>query len=168
MYELKNKEFIKIYELICSRHNNLEVFSDFVKMCAISIYNTFAKNEMLEKEYLQTINRYSKEEQLLFPKMFGELIMIFEESNEIVDILGNLYMNIKSKDSHLGQIFTPEHVSEFMAEISLGDEQIIKKEIEDNGFITIMDPACGSGRTNSILCKSITKAQYKLSAKSSC
>ena len=55
-------------------------------MCAISIYNAFSKNEEMEQEYLRTIKSYSKEEQNLFPKMFGELIMMYEETDEITDI----------------------------------------------------------------------------------
>lgn len=60
MYELKNMEFKKTYDELCSFHDRLTIFSDFVKMCAISIYNSFAKNEELENEYLRTINSYNK------------------------------------------------------------------------------------------------------------
>ena len=56
MYGIKNKEFINAYDAICSRHDRLNVFSDFVKMCAISIYNALAQNQEMEKEYLRTIN----------------------------------------------------------------------------------------------------------------
>ena len=94
MYELKNTEFKKAYDELCSFHDRLSIFSDFVKMCAISIYNSFAKNEELENEYLRTINSYNKKEQSLFIKMFGELIMMYEDSKKIVDILGPIYMNI--------------------------------------------------------------------------
>lgn len=145
MYEIKNKEFIKAYDSICYRHDRLKVFSDFVKMCAISIYNTFAKSETMEQEYLRTIKSYSKEEQNLFPKMFGELVMMYEETGEITDILGPIYMNTKSKDKHLGQVFTPAHISDLMAEISLENADTLKHNIEKNGFITMCEPTCGAG-----------------------
>lgn len=145
MYEIKNKEFIKAYDELSCCHERLSVFSDFVKMCAISIYNTFANNYVLEKEYLRTINSYTQKEQTLFTKMFGELIMMYEESPEIVDILGPIYMGINSGNRSLGQVFTPEHIAEVMAEISISDETSFKEEIEKNGFITAIDPACGSG-----------------------
>ena len=106
----------------------------------------------MEKEYLRTINSYNKEEQSLFIKMFSELIMMFEESKEVVDLLGPIYMNTKSKDSKLGQVFTPEHIAELMAKITMGDEQIFNSQIEKNGFVTVLDPACGSGRISFILC----------------
>lgn len=152
MYRIKNKEFINAYDAICSRHDRLNVFSDFVKMCAISIYNALAQNQEMEKEYLRTINSYNKKEQSLFIKMFSELIMMFEESKEVVDLLGPIYMNTKSKDSKLGQVFTPEHIAELMAKITMGDEQIFNSQIEKNGFVTVLDPACGSGRISFILC----------------
>lgn len=152
MYGIKNKEFINAYDDICMRHDRLNVFSDFVKICSISIYNAFAQNQEMEKEYLRTINSYNKEEQSLFIKMFSELIMIFEESKEVVDLLGPIYMDTKSKDSKLGQVFTPEHVAELLARIAMGDEKSFKNQIEKNGFVTVLDPACGSGRISFILC----------------
>ena len=84
MYEVRNSQFIKIFDELCYCHDRLTVFSDFVKMCAISIYNSFANSETLEKEYLRTINSYNKKEQELFTKLFAELIMMYEQSNEIV------------------------------------------------------------------------------------
>ena len=152
MYRIKNKVFINAYDAICMRHDRLNVFSDFVKICSISIYNAFAQNQEMEKEYLRTINSYNKEEQSLFIKMFSELIMIFEESKEVVDLLGPIYMDTKSKDSKLGQVFTPEHVAELLARIAMGDEKSFKNQIEKNGFVTVLDPACGSGRISFILC----------------
>lgn len=152
MYKVKNNEFIKAYDAICCRHDRLNVFSDFVKMCAISIYNSFAKNQEMEKEYLRTIKSYSKEEQTLFIKMFSELIMMYEETKEVTDLLGPIYMEIKSKDRNLGQVFTPAHISELMAEITMGDENSFNNQIKKNGFVTVLDPACGSGRIGFILC----------------
>lgn len=152
MYGIKNKEFINAYDAICRKNDRLKVFSDFVKICAISIYNAFAQNQAMEKEYLRTINSYNKEEQSLFIKMFSELIMMFEESKEVVDLLGPIYMDTKSKDSKLGQVFTPGHVAELLARIAMGDEKSFKNQIEKNGFVTVLDPACGSGRISFILC----------------
>jgi hypothetical protein len=145
MYGIKNKGFIKAYNSICYRHDRLQVFYDFVKMCAISIYNAFSKNEEMEQEYLRTIKSYSKEEQNLFPKMFGELIMMYEETEEITDILGSIYMNTKSKDKSLGQVFTPTNVSDFMAKVLIENTDTLKHNIEKNGFITMCEPTCGAG-----------------------
>lgn len=152
MYGIKNKDFINAYDAICKKNDRLKVFSDFVKICAISIYNAFAQNQEMEKEYLRTINSYNKEEQSLFIKMFSGLIIMFEESKEIVDLLGPIYMDTKSKDSKLGQVFTPEYVAELLARAAMGDEKSFNSQIEKNGFVTVLDPACGSGRIGFILC----------------
>jgi len=52
------------------------------------------------------------------------------------DPLGDLYMQTVSK-GHLGQYFTPEHMCDLMAILSVG--------ISENGK-SVLDPACGSGR----------------------
>ena len=157
MYDVKNYEFIKDYEALCYKHDKLIVFSDFVKMCAISMYNSFAQDQNLEKEYIKAITTYSKEEQELFTKMFGKLILLYEECKEITDILGNVYMAIKPKNKNLGQVFTPEHIAELMAEMTIEDEIQFRKEIEENGFITVDDPTCGAGRSIAFICKGIAK-----------
>lgn len=152
MYHLGNNEFKNAYDKLCYFHDRLTVFSDFIRMCAISIYNSFANNEILESDYLKTINSYSKNEQELFVKMFGELILMYEKNNTIVDILGPLYMNMSSKDRNLGQVFTPEHIAKLMAKITITDVDLFKEKIKQNGYITIMDPTCGSGRSYISLC----------------
>lgn len=42
-----------------------------------------------------------------------------------------------------------------MAEMSVTDENSLKEKVQTNGYITVMDPACGSGRISFSLCKSI-------------
>lgn len=63
-------------------------------------------------------------------KLIGEL------SEGFRDPFGELYMQKVSK-GHMGQYFTPEHVCDLMAAISVG--------IPESGK-TVLDPACGSGR----------------------
>ena len=151
MYKVNNKKFLDIFNDLCYRNDRLSVFYDFVKMSAISIYNSFAHDEEMEKNYLSTIKKYTKNEQNLFTKLLAELILLCSNCNEVIDILGTIYMEICSKDKHLGQVFTPRYIAEFMA--SLEDEETIKKQIEKDGYISMSDPTCGSGRFSSSLCK---------------
>ena len=88
MYADRLKKFTELYKKLTLAHNGDMVFTDFVKLCAISIYNSFAKSKEMEQEYLTTIKKYEKKYQDLFPQMFGQLIMMYEESDDIVDILG--------------------------------------------------------------------------------
>lgn len=145
MYEDRLKTFTRLYDDLSNIYGNVNVFMDFVKMCAISIYNQFAKNQEMEQEYLGTINTYEKEHQNIFPRMFVELIMMYEDAKDIIDILGPFYEREHLGNSHLGQFFTPSHISELMAEITLEDEEKLKNRIEKNGFITMTEPTCGAG-----------------------
>ena len=161
MYEERLKVFTELYGKLSAMYGN--VFMDFVKMCAISIYNSFAKNPEMEQEYLKTINSYKKEHQKIFPKMFGELIMMFEESEKIKDILGPFYEKQHLGNSHLGQFFTPSHISDLMAKITIGDENTLKKKIEERGFIGLSEPTCRCRWNDTFICKSIKKYKYQLS-----
>lgn len=163
MYEERFKNFTKLYDELSNIYGNVNVFMDFVKICAISIYNSFAKNQNMEQEYLRTINSYEKKHQEIFPKMFRELIMIYEEADDIIDVLGPFYERENLSDNHLGQFFTPSHISDFMSEITMEDEKNLKKMIKERGFITMSDPTCGAGRYVIIICKSIKKKKYQLS-----
>lgn len=139
------KDFTKLYENLSMVYGSSTVFMDMVKMFAISLYNSFAINEIMEKEYLRTINSYKKEHQALFPQIFAHLIMMYEESGDIIDILGPLYEQSNLGNKHLGQFFTPSHISDFMAEITLQNEEEIKTLIDKNGYITMNEPTCGAG-----------------------
>lgn len=161
-----SKAFTEAYSTLYPNYGEYSVFYDFVKMCAISIYNTFAKNQELEQQYLHIINSYRKDEQILFPKMFSELIMEFEKKSQVngpTDILGPIYEKEKLSNSHLGQTFTPTHISDFMSEISVAEEININKSIEKNGFITMSDPACRCWWYGTLICQIITKEKYQLS-----
>ena len=144
MYKERINEFTKLYDKLSNTYGNTSVFLDFVKMCAISIYNSFAKNEQVEQEYLNTIKKYDKENQELFSKMFGTLIMAFEETDDITDILGPFYEKNHLGNNQLGQFFTPSHISDLMAEITVNDQEL-KKMIEKRGFISMCEPTCGAG-----------------------
>lgn len=161
-----SKSFTEAYNTLYPNYGEYAVFYDFVKMCAIAIYNTFAKNQELEQEYLNTIKSYSKEEQSLFPKMFGELVMAFEKETKIdgpTDILGPIYEKENLSNAHIGQFFTPSHISDLMAEISVGEEENIKQSIEKNGFITMCEPTCRCWWNDTLICQIITKEKYQLS-----
>lgn len=158
-----SKEFKETFEYLSSYYNRYEIFCNLMKMCAISMYNAFSKNKDMEQEYLRTINLYKKEHQNLFPKLFSELIKMFEKEasrGEFTDILGEYYGSQKLANSRLGQFFTPQHISDLMAKISVCKRENIKKIIEEKGFIAMSDPTCGSGRYGIVIRKSIKRGKY--------
>ena len=132
------------------------------------IYNSFAKNQEMEQEYLRTINNYEKRHQEIFTIMFGELAMLYQEANDIIDILGQFYEKEHLGNSHLGQFFTPSHISDAMAEMLVGDENILTEKIEKRGFISVCEPTCRCWWYDTFFCKSVKKEKYKLSTKLIC
>ncbi len=93
--------------------------------------NNFVRNAA--KRYTpEIINEFVRT--LLFVQK--EIAMVGAEVN---DVLGDIYMDIagRSKQSMYGQFFTPWHVCQFMAQITVGEEK----------NFTVCDPCSGSGRT---------------------
>lgn len=137
------KEIAKNIIKLSGKYTTYTVFTDWVKIVALSIANssTLVHDKIWrqrEEQYLQVINKYSKEEQSILADMMGRLIVAFE--NETYDILGEIYMEAECGNKSTGQFFTPYHVSELCAGMLL--ENKIKK---DKGQITINEPSCGGG-----------------------
>ena len=53
------------------RYQVWEIFTDSCKLSAISLYQPFARDEELEKEYLEVIGKYDKEFRDVFPELLG-------------------------------------------------------------------------------------------------
>lgn len=117
------KSFKENFDRLSMKYGKNTVFLDFVKMCAISLYNAFAKDKEMEERYLNTINSYEKKDQNLFTKMFGNLIMMYQTANDIIDILGPIYEHEKLANAHIGQFFTPSHIAKLMSEILINDDK---------------------------------------------
>ena len=149
MYAERIKEFKDTFYKLSNTYSKANVFSDFVKMCAISIYNILTKNEDMEKEYLKIINSYGTECQQLFSNMFANLILAYEEAEQITDILGTFY---EKENNHLGQFFTPSHISDLMSEVVFENENVFKSQLEERGFIKVVEPTCRSWRTDTFFC----------------
>ena len=140
-----DKNYIKNNIISLGRkYDTRQVFEDFVICCAYSLANAASYNQERENEYLRIAKKYEKEEFNSFAKMFAAL-QIELGKEDFDDVLGNLYEDLGLSSKHLGQFFTPIHVSELMAKITFGAEDI-KKEIEKDGYTSMSDPCCGSGR----------------------
>ena len=147
----KNKEVVYDYKFLKdtiihlgTKHDTWKVFNDFLAITTYSISNVACFSEDREKEYLKLINSYSKDEQKLFPMMLTSLVNSLDP-DDFNDVLGTLFEELELHNKWKGQFFTPDSVCKIMSEITLNAASI-KKEIEDNGYITLSDPACGSGR----------------------
>lgn len=140
----RQKEFIRVFNQACRRHNRWTVWSDFVVMAAISISNTVDKSyaESREKSYTEIASKYDEYEMECICRMFAETVSGIDE-NPDQDFLGELFMKLELGSDHKGQFFTPYNVCKMMAKISCGKD--FQEKIEQQGWVSVNDPACGAG-----------------------
>lgn len=139
------KEFLKAFKELTYRHRGWDIWNDFIVMAACALSNPVDKAHYEEREtrYLRIIKKYSKEEQSKFPTLFAHTVMALELNQE-QDFLGKLYTRLGLQDNGRQQHFTPYHICELMADITMGD---VVKQVRENGYVTINDPCCGAGAT---------------------
>ncbi|MDP9897421.1 hypothetical protein J2W32_006514 [Variovorax boronicumulans] len=121
---------------------NSQVFADFCELSAIAISvaaDPFQRPERA-KRYLEIIDQYERVEFERFARMFDVLVDWLECG--FADRLGEFFMSMEFGDKWKGQFFTPWHVSSLMAQLTCGD---VRAQVEESGFITLMEPACGAG-----------------------
>jgi len=124
------------------RQRPFTVFRDFCELAAIAISNAtdLAQREAREARYLDIVRDYEPEDVRLFPVMLGAVTEALTEG--FGDVLGSLFMTQEFGDDSRGQFFTPYHVSSLLARINL---QGVRATIEQKGFVTACEPACGAG-----------------------
>lgn len=139
------KEFLKVFKQLTYRHRSWDIWRDFIFMFACSLSNPVDKTHYDEREnlYLRTIRRYNREERFLFPELAAQTVMALEYNPE-QDFLGGIFMELELGNDAGGQFFTPYHVCELMAEVTMDN---IVDEVKEKGFISINDPCCGAGAT---------------------
>lgn len=141
-----HKDFImKTLKSISHKYNIRQVYEDFVMCCAYAISNSCNYKNNIEKEYLKIAKKYTREEMYEFSKMMAHLQVECVKKDNF-DILGSIYEEIGMNEKNRGQFFTPKDVCDFMTKISISAEES-KRIINDKGYISINDSACGSGRT---------------------
>lgn len=140
------KEFMEIFHQLCYSRSSWQVWADVMSAIACSLSNAVDKTpgryEAREKEYEQCIKRLGSVE--LPAKLMGVIVMALENNPE-QDFLGDMYMRLELGNHWKGQFFTPYCVCQCMAEITIGPG--VETEIDDKGYLSISDPACGAGAT---------------------
>lgn len=123
--------FRKAFDQLSRSRGYAEVFSDFLDFALLmmNINKQATDFETLEKKYT------TSEEHKLFAEMFYSWA---DASEGFHDALGDLFMECISFGRN-GQFFTPEEICLMMAKMTIGENP------EDGK--TVVDPACGSGRT---------------------
>lgn len=143
-----NKQFIIIFHQLCGRFSEWDVWSDFIDSITYTIaQSTEYRVSVMEKRkelYGNITQKYKPKEFELFSKLFILLVDALE-SNTRQDFLGDIYMELKLNSKQHGQFFTPWHIAELMAKIQAIDSDF-NQRIKEQGYISIIDPSCGSGR----------------------
>lgn len=139
------QEMVKRFNELCSSRQSWQVWSDFVTATACAIANSVDKTseqfQQREDEYAQCIERLGGVE--LPSQMFAITTMQLEENPE-QDYLGGLFMKLNLGNHWKGQFFTPYSVCEVMARVNV---EGLQEKIENNGYVSINDCACGAGAT---------------------
>lgn len=134
------KDFIKCLQSVNYSIGTYDVFTDFLSVASLSLANVPFKNQDFENEYLQIIKKYKQ------PEKLAELLGIVKNAlaTKHQDFLGDIFMELGFGSQCNGQFFTPYHISHFMAQITM-QKDVIKKNLEEKGYITVCDPCVGAG-----------------------
>ena len=126
-------ELKQMFSKFSHSHHFTDIFYDWVTVTAISISNFIIFNEDDENLYLTILKKYTNDEIEMFSKMTAMLTMLFEEN--AYDYLGELYMQCAGSSNKLGQFFTPYHLAQLNARLSLQNY--------NGDLINISEPSCG-------------------------
>ena len=143
--EAHKKNLDELIQRMGSTHSTWKVFDDFLAISTISVSNAVDQEswDEREKEYLSIVSRYSKQEMESFVCMFSELVLALEDkSDRPGDVLGEVFPDLELHNHYTGQFFTPQHLSDFMGDITAID---VGRIIEKHGYCSILEPASGSG-----------------------
>lgn len=138
-------EIAKLMRANSGRHQLYRVFSDAVEMMAIAISNAVDRSqaEAREARYLEIIRHYDEKQRARFAEILARLTEALEF--EPGDVLGAVFGELEQGNRDAGQFFTPYEVCRFMARLNVGDGEDIRARIRERGFVTVHEPAAGSG-----------------------
>lgn len=141
------QEFLKIFREMCYIRSAWQVWSDLISMIACTLANSTDPEKEgtryldREREYKQCAERLGGVDK---PAQCMNVIVEALERNPEQDFLGELFMELELGNHWKGQFFTPYCVCKAMSSIVAGD---VDKQIEERGYISVCDPACGAGAT---------------------
>lgn len=146
----KIEQIVKDIEKAAYAVDTSKFVSDLFECGAIAISNAFdlAQKDKREERYLQIIRSYKPDQQKklaeIFAKVYALLASVVYDNGKFNDNLGEIFMRCNLGNKNAGQFFTPYHISELMARVTI-DETLVKEKIADDGILAINDPCCGGG-----------------------
>ena len=146
----KIDDIVKDIEKAAYAVDTSKFVSDLFECGAIAISNAvdLAQKDKREERYLQIIRGYKPDQQKklaeIFAKVYALLASVVYDNGKFNDNLGEIFMRCNLGNKTAGQFFTPYHISELMARVTI-DETLVKEKIADDGILAINDPCCGGG-----------------------
>lgn len=137
------KIIIKKFHKLQGKRDLWTIYNDFLILSAITISNSIdlVNRKHREEQFLQVESKYSREEMIVFGEILGALTVALETPG---DILGELLMELDLGSKLNGQFFTPYHLCELTAQLTIDKDKLIN-EINEKGYITLNEPASGGG-----------------------
>ena len=152
------KEFLDVFSRLCYSRSSWQVWADLISAIACTLSNVTDRTqkhyEAREKEYTQCIERLGSVE--VAAEILNIIVMALENNPE-QDFLGKMYMNLNLGNHWKGQFFTPYDVCKMMSLITVGN---VDRQIEEQGYISICDPACGAGATLIAATNTLKRSKY--------
>ena len=133
------KEFLDVFNRLCYSRSSWQIWADLVGAIACTLSNVADRTpkhfEAREKEYAQCIERLGS---VKMPAEILHIIVMALENEPEQDFLGKMYMNLNLGNHWKGQFFTPYNVCKMMSQMTVGN---VDRQIEEQGYISICDPA---------------------------
>lgn len=131
----------KMLESVARTRRIGQVWDDWCHMCTIALRRGELDGaEQREQEYLQVAGHYTDTQVQTMSEALGQLVADMDD--EVDDHLGQLFMELEISSDPQGQFFTPMPAARMMAQVSMPD---ISTAVEQRGYATVDDCACGSG-----------------------
>jgi hypothetical protein len=155
------KDFEKLFDSLTYSRDRREVFRDWAELAAVwqttAVYDLkavlgvdFCSKDKLYDQMVhlgeQVIKRYKSGE----VEKFGEMttIVVYGSGLGGSDFLGELYNKLdltgNSQRQVMGEFFTPYSLGRMIARMSM-EESTIKSAIDEKGYVSFEEPACGAG-----------------------
>lgn len=136
--------FLETLNKFSGKHNQREVWHDFLLISAISFSNACDFKEKREELFSSTFEKYDEKDKKNLASLLFITIFALNE-NPAQDFLGEIYCSSHFSQRHLGQVFTPYHIADAMAKMTCSSKEDVEQAIKEKGYFSISDPSCGAG-----------------------
>lgn len=135
------KSFCKKLNFTCGKYSEKDIFRDVISLLVFVIQIYMIGNKDYEKEYRSVLDKYADDEQLQLKLLGKELAELYNNQDEPVDLMTELFGELGLGNKNTGQFFTPTPISDLMVKCIGIDEKLIKEK----GYITLHEPTTGAG-----------------------